>query len=322
MILESYVLFILADQARNCFWQGGGFSMIKKTKKAAQNIIAIVYDFDGTLSPGNMQEETIFKAYGINKKKFWAKSQSLVIRKGYEKTLAYLRLLIDDPVFKRRPLTKAKLKEFARHTPYYLGVDEGYFDQLKAFIQSLPEVREAGITVEHYIISSGLQDILDGVSIRKYFKKIYACEYDFQNGRPVFPKLVINDTNKTQFLFRINKGRLKLSESINEHMPETDRRVPFRNMIYVGDGITDVPSMTVVQKAGGHAIAVYDPARRVPRAVKSMVAEHRAEHFAPADFRSDALFVKILHQTLKKIISLIVYRSSADRSSDWVRRHM
>jgi hypothetical protein len=296
--------------------------MSKKTKKPAQNIIAIVYDFDGTLSPGNMQEETIFKAYGIDKKKFWAKSQSLVIHRGYEKTLAYLKLLIDDPVFKKRPLTKRKLREFSSRVPYYPGVDEGYFEQLDLFIRSLPEVRETGITLEHYIISSGLQEILEGVSIRKYFKKIYACEYDFQGGRPVFPKLVINDTNKTQFLFRINKGKFKLSESINEHMPERERRIPFRNMIYVGDGITDVPSMTVTQKAGGNAIAVYDPARRVPRAVKAMVAEHRAEHFAPADFRPQSLLVKILRQTLKKIIASIVYRSSAERSSDWVRRHM
>jgi phosphoglycolate phosphatase-like HAD superfamily hydrolase len=292
------------------------------SKKAAQNIIAIVYDFDGTLSPGNMQEETIFRAYGIDKSKFWAKSKTLVARRGYEKTLAYLKLLIDEPVFKRRPLTRKKLKDLARHTPYYPGVDDGYFDQLNDFLQALPEVREAGITLEHYIISSGLQEILDGVSIRKYFKKIYACEYDFQGGRPVFPKLVINDTNKTQFLFRINKGKLKLSESINHHMPEAERRIPFRNMIYIGDGITDVPSMTVTQKAGGNAIAVYDPARKVPRAVKNMVAEHRVEHFAPADFRVKSLLVKILRHTLKKIIASIVYRSSADRSSDWVRRHM
>lgn len=292
------------------------------SNKAAQNIIAIVYDFDGTLSPGNMQEQTIFKAYGIDKKKFWARSQALVVRRGYEKTLAYLKLLIDDPVFKRRPLTRKKLKELAVHTPYYPGVAEGYFDQLNVFLDALPEVRELGITLEHYIISSGLQELLDGVSIRKYFKMIYACEYDYQGGRPVFPKLVINDTNKTQFLFRINKGKLKLSESINQHMPEAERRIPFRNMIYIGDGITDVPSMTVTQKAGGNAIAVFDPSRRVPRTVKAMVTEHRVEHFAPADFTSDSLLVKILHQTLKKIIANIVYRYSAGRSSDWVRRHM
>lgn len=291
-------------------------------KKVVQNIIAIVYDFDGTLSPGNMQEETIFRSYGIDKKKFWAKSQSLVFRRGYEKTLAYLKLLIDDPVFKKRPLTKRKLRESAKHITYYPGVDEGYFDHLNDFIQSLPEVPEAGIQLEHYIVSSGLQEILEGVSIRKYFKETYACEFDFQGGRPIFPKLVINDTNKTQFLFRINKGKFKLIESINEHMPEEERRIPFRNMIYIGDGITDVPSMTVIQKAGGNAVAVYDPMRRVPQAVKAMVAEHRAEHFAPADFRPDSLLVKILHQTLKKIIASIVYKSSAERSSDWVRRHM
>lgn len=291
-------------------------------KKAAQNIIALVYDFDGTLSPGNMQEETIFKSYGIDKKKFWAKSHTLASRRGYEKTLAYLKLLIDDPVFRKSPLSKKKLKESAACVSYYPGVDEGYFDQLNAFMSSLPEVREAGITLEHYIVSSGLQEILAGVSIRKYFKRTYACEFDFQGGRPVFPKLVINDTNKTQFLFRINKGKLELSESINEHMPEAERRIPFRNMIYIGDGITDVPSMTLTQKSGGHAIAVFDPAHRVPRTVKSMVAEHRAEHFAPADFRPQALLVKILHQTLKKIIASIIYRSSAERSSEWVRRHM
>lgn len=290
--------------------------------KVSQNIIAIVYDFDGTLSPGNMQEQTIFRAYGIDKRKFWAKSQALVTGRGYEQTLAYLKLLIDDPVFRKRPLTPGVLRRLARDVPYYPGVNEGYFDQLKAFLCSIPEASEAGITLEHYIISSGLQDILDGVSIRRHFKKIYACEYDYRQGRPVFPKLVINDTNKTQFLFRINKGRLKLSQGINDHMPEGERRIPFRNMIYVGDGITDVPSMTVVQKAGGNAIAVYDPARKVPQTVKAMVAEHRAEHFAPADFRPQALLVKILHQTLKKIIASIVYRRSAERSSDWVRRHM
>lgn len=289
--------------------------------KTAQNIIAIVYDFDGTLSPGNMQEATIFKAYGIDKKKFWARSQALVHRKGYEQTLAYLKLLITDPVFKRRPLTKNFLKKLGGQVPYYPGVAEGYFDQLEDFLKGIPDAVECGIRLEHYIISSGLKEILDGVEIRKYFKKIYACEYEYSRDRPIFPKLVINDTNKTQFLFRINKGTLELAESINQHMPEEKRRIPFRNMIYVGDGITDVPSMTVMHKSGGNAIAVYDPAKPVPREVKKMIAEKRAEHFASADFRPNSLLIKILHRTLKKIIYAMAYRSSSDRSSDWVRRH-
>lgn len=289
--------------------------------KTTQNIIAIVYDFDGTLSPGNMQEETIFKAYGINKKKFWAQSKALVDRKGYEQTLAYLKLLMTDPVFRKKPLTQSLLKKLGRRVPYYPGVNEGYFDQLADFIHAIPDARECGIKLEHYIISSGLKDVLDGAEIRKYFKKIYACEYEYQNGKPVFPKLVINDTNKTQFLFRINKGKLELSQSINQHMPEEKRRIPFRNMIYIGDGITDVPSMTVMYKAGGNAIAVYDPGRSVPREVKRMIAGKRAEHFAPADFRPESLLVKILQRTLKKIIYSIAYRSSSARSEEWVRRH-
>ncbi len=289
--------------------------------KIKQNIIGIVYDFDGTLSPGNMQEETIFKAYGISKNKFWGKSHRLMIDKGYEQTLAYLKLLISDPVFKRKPLQRKTLQRMARQIPYYPGVEYSFFPQLEEFMQAIPEVAEWGIRLEHYIISSGLKDILDGVTIRKYFKKIYACEYEYQKGRPVFPKLVINDTNKTQFLFRINKGKLELSESINQHMPEEERRIPFRNMIYIGDGITDVPSMTVMHKAGGYAIAVYDPRRKVPKEVKAMVAENRAEHFAPADFRGDSLLVKILKRTLRKIIHDISYKASSERSLDWVRRH-
>ena len=292
------------------------------TKIPPQNIIALVYDFDGTLAPGNMQEETIFKAYKINKNKFWAKSSRLVDSRGYESTLAYLKLLISDPIFRRRPLNRQKLKKSAERLVYYPGVDSGYFDLLTRFMSAIPEVREWGIRLEHYIISSGIKEILDGASIRKYFKKIYACEYDYEKGRPVFPKLVINDTNKTQFLFRINKGKLDINESINEHMPEEERRIPFRNIIYVGDGITDVPSMTVVNKAGGHAIAVFDPLRKVPRAVKNMVAERRAEHFAPADFRPNSLLVKILHRTLKQIIYSISFRLSSQRSSEWVRKHL
>lgn len=291
-------------------------------KRAKQNIVALVYDFDGTLSPGNMQEETIFRAYGIDKKKFWAKSLKLVLEKGYEQTLAYLGLLISDPAFKRRPLSRPLLKKLARQISYYPGVNDGYFEKLKDFMATIPEVEECGIALEHYIISSGLKEILDGASIRQYFKKIYACEFDYRNGQPVFPKLVINDTNKTQFLFRINKGKLPLEQSINHHMPEEERRIPFRNIIYIGDGITDVPSMTVMRKNGGYAVAVYDPKHPVPQEVKKMVAEKRAEHFAPADFRPHSLLVKILQRILKKIIFSIAYQSSSARSSDWVKRHL
>lgn len=291
---------------------------ISSKRNCKHRIIAIVYDFDGTLSPNNMQEDTILDAYNLNHKKFWAKSNQLVLRKGYERTLAYLKLLACDEPFKSKPLTPQFLRSLAGRIQYYPGVNEGYFEKIQKFMQSIPEVSEWGIELEHYIISSGLKDILDGTSIKKYFKKIYACEFAYEKGKPIFPKLVINDTNKTQFLFRINKGKLMLNESINEHTQESERRIPFRNMIYVGDGVTDVPSMTLTHKAGGYAIAVYDSAKKVPESVRDMVSEKRAEHFAPADFRENALLVKILHRTLKKIIHGISYEASSQMSLKWV----
>ena len=294
--------------------------MPKRKASYQHRIIAIVYDFDGTLSPNNMQEDTILDAYGLNHKKFWARSNKLMRTKGYERTLAYLKLLACEEPFKKRPLTPRFLKKLAERIQYYPGVNTGYFESLQKFMNSIPEVKEWGIQLEHYIISSGLKDILDGTSIHKYFKKIYACEYDYEKGRPIFPKLVINDTNKTQFLFRINKGKLELNESINQHTPDQDRRIPFHNMIYVGDGLTDVPSMTVMHKAGGYAIAVYDPSKKVPVSVSDMVSEKRAEHFAPADFRDNALLVKIIQRTLKKIIHAVSYGASSQMSLDWVAK--
>lgn len=286
-------------------------------EKPKQNIIAIVYDFDGTFSPGNIQEDTIFKAYGIDKNQFWADANELVKKRGYERTLSYLKLLIHAEPFRNKPLDKARLRAMAVELKYFPGVLE-YFDLMTAYMQSIPEVEKHGITLEHYIVSSGLTEILEGTVIARHFKKIYACEYDYEGSRPVFPKLVINDTNKTQFLFRINKGKLDLSEDINSHMPEDERRIPFRNMIYIGDGSTDIPSMTVTQKSGGHALAVFPPDTDVPAEVADMVQEKRADHFAPADYRDGKLLVKILQLTIKKIALTIAYRASSRRSFDWI----
>lgn len=290
---------------------------IKKVMK--QNIVGIVYDFDGTLSPNNMQEDTIFKAYGIDKADLWRKADALV-KQGYERTLAYLKLLIHDPVFRDRPLNSVKLRRLARHIRYFPGVS-GYFGRINRFLSTIPEVREWGISLEHYIISSGMAEILRGSEIYRHFRKVYACEYDYDKTGPVFPKLVINDTNKTQFLFRINKGALDISEDINRHMPEKERRIPFRNMIYIGDSQTDIPSMTVIQRYGGHAIAVFNPAAEVPKLVRSLVENHRASHFAPADYRENSLLLKIVRRTLKKIVHGIAYEGSAGMSLNWVKTH-
>jgi len=284
------------------------------------NVIGIVFDFDGTLSPNNMQEDTIFRSYGIDKDALWAKADRLVKEKGYERTLAYLKLLMHDDCFRSRPLTRESLKQLASQIEYFPGVP-GFFDSLSAFLESIPEVAQWGIRIESYIVSSGMKEILEGAEIYHHFKRVYACEYDYDEKGPVFPKLVINDTNKTQFLFRIVKGKLDLNEDVNSHMPEAERMIPFRNLIYIGDSFTDIPSMTVTQRYGGSAIAVFDPVRPVPEKVMGMVTEGRVGHFAPADYREDSLLVKIIRTTVKKIIYHMACDGSSRMSLDWVLRN-
>jgi hypothetical protein len=293
-----------------------------------QNIIAIVYDFDGTLSPDNMQERTIFEDYGLDKDDFWRRSQALTRDHGYERTLAYLKMLISDPAFAGRPIDPARLAALAKQKIRYFKGVETYFSRMDAFLKGIDEARECGVTIEHYVVSSGLMEIVRGCSIFPHFKKAYACEFAYEGGRPVFPKLVINDTNKTQFLFRINKGRLGLDEDINSHMPDDDRPIPFRNIIYLGDGATDIPSMTLTQKSGGQAIAVFDETVGVSDEVKEMVFARRADHFAPADYSfgdgagvKDSLLIKILKTAVKKVVYDIHYRASARRSMDWVKKN-
>jgi hypothetical protein len=293
--------------------------MRAKEKIAKHNVIGLVYDFDGTLSPNNMQEDTIFRSYGVEKSLLWKKSAKLV-RQGYERTLAYLKLLIHDPVFQQRPLDRKELRKLAVHIRYFPGVTD-YFKNIRQFLRSIPEVREWGITLEHYVISSGMIEILEGSLIYPHFKKVYACEYDYDEAGPIFPKLVINDTNKTQFLFRINKGKLNIGEDINSHMPESQRRIPFRNMVYLGDSRTDIPSMTLVQRYGGHTIAVFNPAFRVPKLVRDMVEKRRVDHFAPADYRPGSLLFKIIQRTIRKIVHDIAYFNSMNMSLHWVRSH-
>lgn len=291
----------------------------RKKTACRQNIIGIVYDFDGTLSPNNMQEDTIFRAWGIHKKEFWEKSD-LLVRRGYERTLAYLSLLIHDEAFRQKPLTREALNRLARHLEYFPGV-KGYFSSIERFLSRLPEAREWNIQIEHYIVSSGMKEILEKSAVAGHFKRMYACEYEYDRKGPVFPKLVINDTNKTQFLFRINKGRLDMNEDINDHMPAADRRIPFENMIYIGDSLTDIPSMTVVNHYGGHAIAVFDPRLSIPEKVKRLVTDGRVSHFAPADYRNSSLLVKIVRRTLCKIVHQIAYGASAAMSREWVEKH-
>ena len=224
------------------------------THKPYKNVIAIIYDFDGTLSPLPMQEYTILPKIGIKGKKFWNSVKVENKRNEGEEIITYMMKMLRMSDNAEVKMTKRDLGQLASRIRLYPGV-KGFFPRINKFVK---EQSKGQVRIKHYIISSGLKEILRKISIRRSFANIFASEYHFDhNGVPNYPKLVITDTVKTQFLFRINKGKEKVTDNINTHMPEYDRPIPFSNMIYIGDGLTDVPCMTVTKKSGGYPIAVY-----------------------------------------------------------------
>jgi len=278
--------------------------------KFRQNIIALCYDFDGTLSQQSMQEDTIFAEYGIQGRQFWKRTDREAKEQGYDKVLCYLNRLIFDPKFRKKPLTESRLTAMAHKVRYYPGV-EGFFPHINEFVGREASGLGIGIKLEHYLISSGMKAILNGVAIREHFKEIYACEYEYRaDGTPRCVKMAINDTTKTQFLFRINKGKLRLDQDINGHMEDEARRVPFRNMIYVGDGKSDVPCMSVTNKNGGYAVAVYPPGRKPSKVCLQLLHAGRVNSIAPADFTPESPLVRVLKTTLKTIAQNIALQHS------------
>ncbi len=275
-------------------------------KSFTQNTIAMVYDFDGTLSPQPMQEYTVLPKFGIEPEAFWAKVHKEATETGSDSMLVYMRLMME-MLYKNDDvrITRADFAAMATQIKYFPGVEE-WFPRINAYVKK----RGAGaVNVHHYIISAGQKEILEGVSIQKYFRQIYASEYHFnQYGIANFPKLLITDTSKTQFLFRINKGKETLAESINEHMPEGERPIPFSNIIYIGDGMTDVPSMALTTKSGGHSLAVYNP--KLAKSKKTCVGlldAGRVDFIAPADYREGAKLAKRVQLLLDSVIAGIAY---------------
>jgi hypothetical protein len=277
------------------------------TKKSfTQNIIAMVYDFDGTLSPQPMQEYTVLPKIGIEPEAFWALVHEEARATSSDPMLTYMRLMMEK-LYKHDDIkvTRDDFARMASRIKYFPGV-EAWFPAIDAYVKK----RSGGTArVQHYIISAGQKEILEGVSIRKYFKQIYASEYHFnQYGIATFPKLLITDTSKTQFLFRINKGKESLAESINEHMPEGERPIPFSNIIYLGDGMTDVPSMALTKKSGGHAVAVYNPKVSKTKATcMSLLNAGRVDFIAPADYRGTSKLSERVRLLLDSVIAGIAY---------------
>ncbi len=242
---------------------------------------------------------------GIDGRSFWREVEEEVTKTDGDPILTYMRLLVEKIELNKAHLNRKALRELANAIKYYPGV-KTWFARLNRYVADKSEGR---VKVRHYIISAGLDEILQGISIKQYFERIYASRYHFNHhDTACFPTVVINDTSKTQYLFRINKGLEHTSESINEYMPESRRAIPFTQMLYIGDGLTDVPCMTVTKNYGGFAIAVHKPHHDNSIAVcRDLATAERIDYFAPADYRARRKLEKRVHTILDIIIAKILF---------------
>lgn len=218
------------------------------------NVVAISYDFDGTLAPGNMQEHSFIPEIGREKDDFWNEVNAIAKEVNGDTILVYMELMLKESRKNNRTLTRDALRDYGSKIKLFDGVEE-YFNEINEY------AKEKEAFLYHYIISSGLRDIIEGTSIRKHFTNVFASGFKFnEEGVAEWPALAVNYTNKTQYLFRINKGIENAWDNsvINKYIPKYERPIPFRNMIYIGDGETDVPCMRLLKDADGYSIAVYD----------------------------------------------------------------
>lgn len=271
----------------------------------------MVYDFDKTLSPKDMQAFGIFAHINVVEREFWDEVHLERDETKAEELLIYMRKMIDLANAQGSGFTKAKLRELGKQITFFDGV-ETWFDRVNDFVFSISQGK---VEVEHYIVSSGLRDMIKGCAINENFKRIYACEFIFENDKPVWPARIVTDAAKTQYIFRINKGKLDpVDGKINEHMPEAERAVPFSNMVYVGDSDTDIPSMAVVMKNGGHSVAVFDPDKREDskhmEKMASLKKANRIDFYCPADYSVGSTLEKMMFQTLNVIANRIVLRKA------------
>lgn len=256
-------------------------------------IVAIMYDFDKTLSPKDMQEYGFISELGMESEEFWEKSKMNMLNHNMDQILAYMLTILQEAEG-RMPLTKTVFNELGRDVKLFSGLDT-WFDRINCYGDKL------GVVVEHYIISSGLKEIIEGTRIAHEFKEIYAAEYCYNDKNiPIWPAMAVNYTSKTQFLFRINKGVLDVTEhkGLNESTPEDKKRVPFINMIYIGDGLTDVPCMKLVKNNGGHSIAVYHEESNV---AYDLIAQGRVDFAVEADYSENKGMEKTVFSILDQI---------------------
>ncbi len=273
-------------------------------------IVAIMYDFDKTLCTKDMQEYSFIPSLGITGSEFWQYSNDLGQKEHMDSVLAYMYAMVKISKDKNVPLLREKLVAMGKNVELFDGVED-WFKRISDFgLQN-------GMQVEHYVISSGMKEIIEGTSISQYFKSIFACEFLYdEKGNGVWPKTDVNYTNKTQFVYRINKGVLDIANDVdlNRSMPEDNKRVPFCNMIYIGDGLSDVPCMKMMKAYGGYSIAVY---QKKDSKVEDLLNKGRVDYIYPADYRENTdLDVTVKNIIRKMSISETLYNEYIKQKRD------
>lgn len=264
---------------------------VQEQVKVKEIVVALLYDFDGTLAPGNMHEHGFIEKMGLKTEEFWEMSDDLASEQNADSNLAYMLLTLQ--YAKRLGISKKDFMSYGKDVQYFKGV-ESWFDRINIFALKL------GIKVEHYLISSGLSEMVEGMSIYPKFTKVYANSYMYDHNKVAFwPARIMNYTDKTQCLYRISKGCLgEGDKAVNERTENF--RIPFTHMLYFGDGITDVPCMAILQEKSGHCIGVFDEEKGDKRA-KQLLADKRVNVIAPGDYSEGSKIDKYVKSLLLKI---------------------
>ena len=258
-------------------------------------IIALLYDFDKPLCTTAMEDYTFIPALGYKPAEFWKKANDFGYNNRMDGLLAYMYTMIEECRAQNIRLDRDFLVRCGHDIQLFPGVQD-WFARINAFGES------QGVAIEHYVISSGLREIIEGSGISHEFKEIYACEFFYnEEGLASWPKLDVNFTNKTQFVYRINKGVLDVSDdrTLNASMPDDSKRIPFTNMIYIGDGLSDVPCMKMMRAYGGQAIAVYQQENR--QGVEDLLSKGRVDFIFPADYRAGTALESTVQNIIRKM---------------------
>ncbi len=277
----------------------------RKTKEALP-VLAICYDFDKTLTPDDMQAQGYIQSVGYDVRRFWEETDELAHAHGMDANLAYMYKMVVEAEG-NLVLNRKALMEYGSRVKVFPGVDQ-WFERIRTY------GKENGVIVEHYIISSGLREMIEGTEMARNgsFERIYASSFYFsERGLAKWPAQVVNYTNKTQFLFRIEKGTLDVNDpAVNDYFPPDRIRVPFRNMVYIGDSDTDIPCMKLVSANGGHSIGVFNPETGRKEKVQKMLRDRRIRYYAPADYTEDS--------ELDTLVRQIIVRTAANEALETV----